>query len=98
LSVFEYIQGFQNDVNSDKLDTWKGDEKMLKELRIGKGITQTFVAGKLDISRDRMGRIENGEVTLPTEFIPVLAELYGVNFNDIIDWRVKEWKKQKKNL
>ena len=71
---------------------------MLKELRTSKGITQTFVASKLNISRDRMGRIENGEVTLPAEFVPVLAELYNVKFNDIIDWRVKEWAKQKENL
>ena len=71
---------------------------ILKELRTNKGITQTFVASKLKISRNRMGRIENGEATLPVEFVPILAELYNVKFNDIIDWRVKEWKKQKKNL
>lgn len=70
----------------------------LRELRINKGITQTSVADKLKISRDRMGRIEKGDATLPTEFIPVLADLYNVNYNDIIDWRTKEWEKQKKNL
>ena len=71
---------------------------MLKELREGKGITKTFVANKLNISRDRMGRIESGEVTLPAEFVPVLAKLYNTNYNDIIEWRVKEWEKQKKSL
>ncbi|NFN09376.1 helix-turn-helix transcriptional regulator [Clostridium botulinum] len=72
---------------------------MLKKLRISKGITSTFVAKKLKISRDRLRRIEKNEAMLPTEFIPILSELYGVTWKKIISWRVNEWeKKQKKNL
>jgi len=65
----------------------------MKQLRKSKGITATFVANQLGISRDRLARIENGEVTLPTEFIPTLAELYGVSNEEIIKRRIKEWKK-----
>ncbi|ADL49954.1 helix-turn-helix domain-containing protein [Clostridium cellulovorans] len=66
---------------------------MLKELRINKGITCTFVAKKLKISRDRLRRIEEGEVMLPAEFVPVLAELYGVTYEELINRRAQEWKK-----
>lgn len=71
---------------------------MLKELRKSKGITITFVANKLDISRDRLRRIEENKAMLPVEFIPYLSELYGVKPTKIMDWRVSEWKRQKKNL
>lgn len=65
----------------------------MKELRKNKGITATFVAKQLGISRDRLNRIENGAVSLPTEFIPILSNLYGVTSDEIIRRRVKEWKK-----
>lgn len=66
---------------------------MLKELRKNKGITSTFVANKLSISRERLKRIEDGKVTLPAEFIPTLAGLYNVSYEKIIDGRVAEWTK-----
>lgn len=65
----------------------------MKQLRESKGIKANFVASKLGISRDRLARIEKGSVTLPTEFIPILAELYGVSNDEIIKRRVEEWKK-----
>ena len=67
----------------------------MKELRRSKGITATFVAKKLGISRDRLSRIENGDSSLPAEFIPVLSYLYGVTPDEIIERRVEEWKGQK---
>lgn len=71
---------------------------MLKNLRISKGITSTFVANTLNISRDRLRRIEENQVMLPVEFIPNLSKLYGVTCKQIMDWRVVEWEKQKRNL
>ncbi|MEG0133815.1 MAG: helix-turn-helix transcriptional regulator [Clostridium sp.] len=65
----------------------------MKELRKNKGITASFVAEKLSISRDRLARIESGQVMLPTEFVPLLAKLYGVTNDEIIERRIKEWKK-----
>ncbi|MDU5111668.1 MAG: helix-turn-helix transcriptional regulator [Clostridium sp.] len=65
----------------------------MEELRTSKGITAIFVAKKLRISRDRLKRIENGDVSLPVEFVPILANLYGVTFDEIIERRIKEWKK-----
>ena len=67
----------------------------MKELRTSKGISVSFVAKKLGISRNRLYKIENGETTLPAEFIPVLSYLYGVTPDEIIERRVEEWKGQK---
>ncbi|NFO40346.1 helix-turn-helix transcriptional regulator [Clostridium botulinum] len=69
----------------------------MKELRERKGITSTFVAKKLHISRDRLKRIEELEVTLPVEFLPDLCEMYGVSYDELIDRRVEAWKKSKKS-
>lgn len=69
----------------------------MKELRERKGIKSTFVAKKLNISRDRLKRIEELEVTLPVEFLPDLCEMYGVSYNELIDRRVEAWKKSKKS-
>lgn len=66
--------------------------KMLEELRVNKGISCTFVAGNLKISRNRLRRIENEEVQLPAEFIPFLSKLYGVSYKKLIEGRNKnEW-------
>jgi len=71
---------------------------MLRKLRTNKGITSTFVAQNLKISRDRLRRIEENKVMLPVEFLPYLSKLYGVTCKQIMDWRVLEWEKQKENL
>lgn len=70
---------------------------MLKTLRTRKGITLSFVAEKLNISRDRLRRIENGKSSLPVEFVPVLSNLYGVDTKEILERRVEECQIQKKN-
>lgn len=70
---------------------------MLKELRKSKGITATFVANKLNISRDRLERIESGQVPLPTEFLPVLSELYNISCSELIERRVEECKLKTSN-
>ena len=57
---------------------------MLKDLRKNKRFTQTFIADKLNISRDRLNRIETGQVDLPARFIPILSKLYNVSELEII--------------
>lgn len=69
----------------------------MKELRKSKGITATFMANKLKISRDRFKRIEDCKSMLPVEFIPTLSEIYGIKYDELVERRVKEWKKLKKN-
>lgn len=71
---------------------------MLKELRTSNGITSSFIAKKLGISRDRLRRIENNKAMLPAEFIPILSNIYGVSYKQMIDRRVEEWRGKKKNL
>lgn len=58
---------------------------MLLDLRKKKRFTQTFIAKKLGISRDRLARIESGKVDLPARFIPILAEIYEVDETEIIN-------------
>ena len=69
----------------------------MKELREQKGITSTFVAKKLQISRDRLKRIEELEVTLPVEFLPDLCNIYGVSYDELIERRIEAWKKSKES-
>lgn len=58
---------------------------MLEEIRKKRGITQKFIAKKLNISRDRLSRIEKGISELPTRFLPVLKEHYGISYQELID-------------
>lgn len=57
---------------------------MLHEIRINKGIKQIFVANKLGISRHTFSRIEQGEIELPAKYVPILADLYGMSYEEII--------------
>jgi transcriptional regulator with XRE-family HTH domain len=43
------------------------------------------VASQLNISRDRLRRIEKGESQLPVEFIPTLSRIYGITYSEIIE-------------
>jgi len=70
--------------------------KMLERLRVERGISCTFVASNLKISRNRLRRIENEEVTLPAEFIPFLSNLYGISYKEVIEGRTKNEQNGKK--
>lgn len=52
------------------------EPKTLRELRISKGISPSFVANKLNVSHRHFSRIENGEGYLTKERIKILARLY----------------------
>lgn len=69
---------------------------MLERLRVNKGITCTFVAKELKISRDRLRKIEREESQLPAEFIPFFSKLYGVGYIELIDGRGKNERDSKK--
>lgn len=67
---------------------------MLKELRLNKGISLSFVASKLRVDRATLRNVENGRGSLRADWIPILSSLYGVSNNFIL----KEYLKDKENL
>ena len=67
---------------------------MLKELRISKGISASFVAKKLGISRDTVRNMETGRTSPKLDWIPTLSFLYGISIEELINGYLKE-KKEK---
>ena len=49
---------------------------MLKNLRLEKGISLSFVANKLGIDRATLRKIVNRKGSLKAEWIPILSKLY----------------------
>lgn len=62
----------------------------LKQLRKSKYISLTGVAKELKLNRERLYRIEEGTSYLPAIFIPVLANLYGVSNDEIIQAHMED--------
>ena len=58
---------------------------ILKLLRDRNKFTQDFVAGKLGVTRQSYMRYETGEVELTTSAIRILANLYQIEYRNIID-------------
>jgi transcriptional regulator with XRE-family HTH domain len=58
---------------------------ILKLLRDRNKFTQDFVAGKLGVTRQSYMRYETGEVELTASAIRILANLYQVEYRNIID-------------
>lgn len=63
---------------------------MLKDLRLEKGISLSFVANKLGIDRSTLRKIENQKKGLKVEWIPILSKLYGVSDNFLFKQYLKE--------
>lgn len=57
----------------------------MERIRKSQGRTCCYVASQLNISRDRLRRIEKGESQLPVEFIPTLSRIYGITYSEIIE-------------
>ncbi|MBE2941936.1 helix-turn-helix transcriptional regulator [Anoxybacillus flavithermus] len=56
----------------------------IKEIRIQKGLTQSFVAKELGYkSPSMLSEIESGKKGIDAEKIPLLANILGVDINDI---------------
>lgn len=47
-------------------------------------LSQEAVAEKLGVSRQTLSRWERGETEIPAQYLPKLAELYGVSVNELL--------------
>jgi transcriptional regulator with XRE-family HTH domain len=72
--------------------------KKVREIRMSKGLKQTFVARQLGISIARYNAIEKGNRPLRVEFIPKIAEILGVSpmvfFEDHLNESFNEQRKE----
>ena len=48
-------------------------------------LSQEAVAEKLGVSRQTLSRWERGETEIPAQYLPKLAELYGVSINELLE-------------
>lgn len=55
----------------------------LKEMRVAKGLTSSYVAKQLGISHRQFNRIEAGEGYLTKERSKIMSKLYGMKMLDI---------------
>jgi len=59
----------------------------LKELREEHQFVQREVAAKLEVDTAYVSKMEKGEKQISRSWLPILAEMFGVNENDlIIEW------------
>jgi len=58
--------------------------KNLRKIREVKGLNQDFVASKLGITTNGYGKIERGETTISVERLNQIADVFGVELNDIL--------------
>ena len=65
----------------DGMNTLLGNR--IRELRKARAFTQEQVAERLEISRQRYARIENGTNNITLEILIKLAEILGVSVGDI---------------
>lgn len=49
------------------------------------GLSQEFVADKLGIHRDTLRKIENGNGSLKLEHLPIISELFNVEYERILN-------------
>ena len=57
--------------------------KLLKEIRIKKGLTQVEVAAYLDISQGKLSKIESGQIDLYAIDLIKLSKLYEVESKEL---------------
>lgn len=55
----------------------------IKQLRKDQDITQDYMAEKLNITRQKYGRIENGQSNITYKTIEDVSKILGVNIKDI---------------
>lgn len=63
---------------------------MLMALRESKGISISFVAETLGISRDTVKRLENGITEMRVDWLPKLSYLYGVTKEELMEGYLNE--------
>lgn len=57
----------------------------LKEVREANGYTQEYVARQLNIRQNTYSQYENGQRQIPIESLIILAKLYGVSTDYILE-------------
>ncbi len=55
----------------------------IRTIRISKGYTQEYIAGKLNIDAVNYGRIERGQAKLPIERLMKIAEILEFDIKDL---------------
>ena len=55
----------------------------IKDIREQQGLSQEYVAQKLDTTRQRYARVENGQLDLSYTLIKKISEVFGVPVEDI---------------
>lgn len=72
--------------------------KLIKGLRLEKGLSQAFVAEKLDLSRQSYMAVERGtrELTLPEA--RALQELYGISLEELASAVIPQYEKYKQMI
>lgn len=61
----------------------------LKKLREKNELKQEFIAKKLGITKSQYSRIENGETTLSLDKAIILADLYNITIDELINHNEK---------
>lgn len=55
----------------------------IKALRCARGLTQEQVADRIDVSRQKYARIENGTNSITLDILSKVADIFGVTVGDI---------------
>lgn len=69
----------------------------IKQLRIGKGLTQEQLAERVRVTRTYIAKIENGSQVGPLELAIELADLFEVSLNYLllgVEWEARDWKQR----
>ncbi|MDD3156528.1 MAG: helix-turn-helix transcriptional regulator, partial [Candidatus Pacebacteria bacterium] len=59
--------------------------KFIYQLRKERGLTQDFIANKLNISRQTYMQIEKGERDIKTKEAKILANIFNISLNDFLE-------------
>lgn len=98
--IIRVLRKFLNskEVREDKKVMRKSLGELLKENRLRCKMTQEFVAETLGVSRQAVSKWENGTSDPSTSNLLALANLYGIEAEELLKNVDSEWKRERKNL
>jgi transcriptional regulator with XRE-family HTH domain len=62
--------------------------KRIKKLRLEQKVTQTQLAFEAGITREQLGRIENGKINTSVSNVFALARALNIDLKDIFDFKI----------